>query len=61
MKYRKLALHKMRGVIDPYTLGFLISLIAATVVYIGHSDKQSEDVTSISIDIKDQAVVSREE
>ena len=51
----------MRGVIDPYTLGFLISLIAATVVYIGHSDKQSEDVTSISIDIKDQAVVSREE
>lgn len=29
---------KMRGFLDPYTLGFLLSLIGATTAYIVHQD-----------------------
>lgn len=31
-------MRKMRGVIDPYTLGFLISLIGGTTAYVAHQD-----------------------
>jgi len=46
MNRNKLALRRMRGVIDPYTLGFLISLIGSAIVYIAHGDKESDDAVS---------------
>ena len=31
---------KMRGIIDPYSLGFLIMLIGGTTTYIVHKDDE---------------------
>lgn len=47
---------KMRGVIDPYTLGFLLSLIGATSVYITHDNKQNDEEIERSVHIKMQVV-----
>ena len=52
------ASHKMRGIIDPYTLGFLISIIGASIAYIAHADKQSDDVTSSSTHLVNQADIA---
>ncbi len=37
---------KMRGLLDPYTLGFLLSLIGATTAHIVHSNDDSAQTES---------------
>lgn len=49
MKHNKLVQNKMRGVIEPYTLGFLLSLIGVVVANIVHSnDSPDEGATTAS-------------
>lgn len=48
----------MRGIIDPYTLGFSISLIVTTNVYMAHSNKQTDEAIERPTHIKKQAVAS---
>jgi len=37
---------KMQGVIDPYTLGFLISIIGSMTAYLAHKDDVPSPVES---------------
>ena len=57
MKHSKLYSPKMRGLIDPYTLGFLISLIGAGITYIAHSDDQPDSATADAAQQQSQVIV----
>lgn len=47
----------MRGLIDPYTLGFLLSLIGAGITYIAHSDDQPDSATAAAAQQQSEALV----
>ena len=40
------ASRKMRGMIDPYTLGFLISIIGAGIAHIVHADRHDDEISN---------------
>ncbi len=44
MKHAKTTSQKMRGMIEPYTLGFLLSLIGAGIAHLVHADKHEDEV-----------------
>ena len=56
MQRSKLNTQKMRGLVDPYTLGFLISLIGASITYIAHSDDQPDSATGETSQMESQVV-----
>ena len=51
-------MRKMRGVIDPYTLGILISLIGTASAYIAHGNKQTDVAIESSVHMEKQAVAT---
>lgn len=40
---------KMRGIIDPITLGFLISLIGATTAYMTHKNDIQQSIETVTV------------
>lgn len=45
-------MRKMRGIIDPFTLGFLLSIIGTTSAYLVHNNQQIDDPRSTSNQIE---------
>ena len=41
---------KMKGIVDPYTLGILISIVGAIVVNMAHEDQQPDQQMLIPMD-----------
>lgn len=58
MKHKNFAMKRMRGVIDPITLGIILSLAGATTASIIHSDEISEDSASIPVKTETQTTVT---
>jgi len=54
-------MRKIRGVIDPYTLGFLISLIGTTTAYVVLGGPKADDAIETSTFTEEQTVVSVQE
>ena len=53
---------KMRGLLDPYTLGFLLSLIGATTAYVAHSnDEDFSTESKKSTELIESADISTDE
>ncbi len=51
-------MQKIRGFIDPYTLGFLIALIGGATVFVVHGNKPAE--TASATETSQQAIVVTE-